>query len=202
MFSFSFLFLKLISHYFGINTDYWEHNIDDHFLSPPISITPAPLPGEILFPRSHRKFEPPEWYEDYVNSGTQAVQLLITHNPNDGVFYAPSEDSPEDYEKTADGIMLLYDLGDRGSFEGMDLWLQRLARKQRKEVDELSAIIVGNNSGAEDRRTVSRQEGRYRAVRLGKNWREANMKSGDGVEGLLEEVVGNVWKRQWDSENE
>lgn len=61
------------------------------------------------------------------------------------------------YYKGADGILLVYDITDRNSFEKVRDWMKQIQENTQK--DKVGIVLLGNKSDLEDSRQVSFQEG-------------------------------------------
>lgn len=61
------------------------------------------------------------------------------------------------YYRGADGIIIVYDLTDRDSFENVNMWYEEMSRSVNQKV---VSILVGNKLDMDSRRTVSTDEGR------------------------------------------
>lgn len=78
------------------------------------------------------------------------------------------------YYKGAHGIILVYDITDRISFQEIENWLSEIEHHASAKVTK---ILVGNKSDLEDQRQVSYQEGKDFADKLGMEFLETSAKS-------------------------
>ena len=60
------------------------------------------------------------------------------------------------YYSGADGILLLFDISDKSSFEKLSFWINDLNNKVY--LDNISLILIGNKSDLDDKREVSIEE--------------------------------------------
>ena len=60
------------------------------------------------------------------------------------------------YYKGANGILVVYDITNRKSFENLNSWLIEIEKNGNKNVYKL---LIGNKSDLEDERKVSKEEG-------------------------------------------
>jgi Ras-related protein Rab-1A len=60
------------------------------------------------------------------------------------------------YYRGADGILIVYDLTDRDSFENVNMWYEEMSRSVNQKV---VCILVGNKLDMNSRRAVSTEEG-------------------------------------------
>ena len=65
------------------------------------------------------------------------------------------------YYKNADGVVLVYDVTNRRSFEGVQSWLDELYRYQAKDT---KVLLVGNKIDLEAKRQVTADEGQAYAT--------------------------------------
>ena len=61
------------------------------------------------------------------------------------------------YYRGGNGIVLIYDITDRESFQSLNCWLIEIEKNANKNV---KIILIGNNCDLEDKREVSYQEGK------------------------------------------
>ena len=61
------------------------------------------------------------------------------------------------YYRGGNGILLIYDITDRESFQSLNSWLIEIEKNANKNV---KIILIGNNCDLEDKREVSYQEGK------------------------------------------
>merc|ERR1712226_36280 len=71
------------------------------------------------------------------------------------------------YYKGAHGIILVYDITDRQSFQDIENWLEEI---QKHASPNVAKLLVGNKCDLENERAVSVQEGREYAESLGMNF--------------------------------
>ena len=58
------------------------------------------------------------------------------------------------YYNDADGILLLFDISDKGSFEKISFWINDLSNKII--LDNISLILIGNKTDLDDKKEVSK----------------------------------------------
>ena len=83
------------------------------------------------------------------------------------------------YYKGAHGIILVYDITDRQSFQDIDNWLGEIQAHANPNVAKL---LIGNKCDLENERAVSAQEGREYAESLGMNFLETSAKNKINIE--------------------
>ena len=83
------------------------------------------------------------------------------------------------YYKGAHGIILVYDITDRQSFQDIDNWLGEIQTHANPNVAKL---LIGNKCDLENERAVSAQEGKEYAESLGMNFLETSAKNKINIE--------------------
>mmetsp|Transcript_28765 Transcript_28765/g.48524 ORF Transcript_28765/g.48524 Transcript_28765/m.48524 type:complete len:276 (+) Transcript_28765:144-971(+) len=93
------------------------------------------------------------------------------------------------YFKGADGIMLVYDLTDRESFENIVVW----AKDIREHADpHVGIILVGNKKDLTSQREISYDEGLQLARRMNVHFYEVSAKVGDNVTKAFESIADTI----------
>ncbi|KAG8951465.1 Ras- protein Rab-18A [Tulasnella sp. 424] len=93
------------------------------------------------------------------------------------------------YYRGAQGIILVYDVSNRESFEALPKWFTELETYVSPSVVK---ILVGNKVDKEFSRAVSEDEGRKFAERMDTLFVEASAKSNIGVQDAFKEVVNKI----------
>ena len=91
------------------------------------------------------------------------------------------------YYKGANGVLLIYDVCDRKSYERIGFWMDEL--KQNNEIEQLYIILVGNKIDLEEKRVVTREEAEKYAEDNNINYIEVSAKTGEGILDLFNEVT-------------
>ena len=92
----------------------------------------------------------------------------------------------KNYYKGAHGIILLYDITDRRSFDNVKTWIEQI----REEVgDKVSIILVGNKIDEVDGRKVKTEEGEKIANEIGLSFFECSAKTGENIDMIFNEMV-------------
>lgn len=92
------------------------------------------------------------------------------------------------YYRGAHGILLVYDVTDRASFDALKtVWLQEVSMAPAASIK----MIVGNKTDLPSR-TVSREEGMAFAREQSTLFVEASAKTADGVQATFEELVRKI----------
>ena len=96
------------------------------------------------------------------------------------------------YYRGAHGIMVVYDVTDRESFEGVKGWIGEIEKFAQENVIK---ILVGNKSDMTDKRQVSFQEGQDLANQLRVKYIETSAKSADNIDNSFQEISKDVIAR-------
>ena len=92
----------------------------------------------------------------------------------------------KNYYKGAHGIILIYDITNKKSFENVRTWINQI----KEEVSEkVSIILVGNKIDDEEHRAVQTEEGKNLAKELGLMFFECSAKSGVNIDSTFNELV-------------
>ena len=100
------------------------------------------------------------------------------------------------YLKKANGIILIYDITSRESFEALNNWADEI--KEKSKSDEARPIIlIGNKLDLEGNRCVSKEEGENFAKNNcgGINFYETSCKTGENVENAINDLVSQVYNK-------
>lgn len=98
-----------------------------------------------------------------------------------------------EFYKDAQGALLIFDVGQRASFDALQSWLHE-AVKHGAVLGELSVVVCGNK--AEGRaRAVTEDEGKKWAAGHGFSYFDLSAKTGDGVEPAMHSLLGEVLRK-------
>ena len=122
----------------------------------------------------------------YIKIGDSSVKVLIWDTAGQEKF----QNIAKQYYKGANGVLLIYDIGSRKSFERIDFWLKEL--KENNRIDELFICLVGNKIDMEDKRVITTEEGENYAKSNNILFFEVSAKSGKGVIELFNKVIGGA----------
>jgi Ras-related protein Rab-1A len=100
------------------------------------------------------------------------------------------------YYKGAQGIILVFDLCDRKSFEDIQNWMAEIERYSTKEVVR---ILVGNKCDMTGDIQVGREEAQRFAENEGMIYMEASAKTSKNVENIFTKISGEM-KRKFTSQ--
>ncbi|KAF0682791.1 Aste57867_25090 [Aphanomyces stellatus] len=94
------------------------------------------------------------------------------------------------YYRGAQGIVLVYDVARRDTFENLDTWLQEVQVYSPANGRDVVKLLVGNKIDKE--RAVSRKEGEAWARTKGMLFVESSAKTKTGIQQVFNEVVQKI----------
>ncbi|KAK0208878.1 ras-domain-containing protein [Desarmillaria ectypa] len=96
------------------------------------------------------------------------------------------------YYRGAQGVVLVYDVSSRESFEALPRWVGEMETYLGNVAEGPVRVVVGNKVDKEFSREVSTAEGRTFAERIGSLFVEASAKTSVGVNEAFTEVVERI----------
>jgi small GTP-binding protein len=97
--------------------------------------------------------------------------------------------------KRADGVILMYDINNRESFDTIFIWLKDIFNNKERD---FPVILVGNKCDLEDERKVTKEEGENFANKLNVKFYETSNKDGINIEESSRELINLVLSRMPD----
>ncbi|KAJ2857126.1 Ras- protein Rab-18 [Coemansia erecta] len=94
------------------------------------------------------------------------------------------------YYRGAQGVILVYDVSNRESFDNLDTWVEELNTYCSNE--DIVKMVVGNKIDKESERQVSRKEGLEYARKHQTLFLECSAKTKIGVQQAMEELVTKI----------
>ncbi|CAI5467561.1 unnamed protein product [Closterium sp. Yama58-4] len=104
---------------------------------------------------------------------------------------------PEAYYRNAHGIMLLYDITSRSSFNNVRGWMRSVEEHSPQGV---RVLLVGTKADMDDQRSISKEEGQQLANELDAHFFETSAKIGINVDAVFE-YIAREGKQQYDKTN-
>jgi len=145
------------------------------------------------------RFSDQSFLSEEEGSATIGVDFKVSRLDVDGVRYKLSiwdtagqerfRTITSSYYRGAQGVILVYDVSDRDSFDALPRWLSELETYCGSAVVK---AIVGNKTDKEFSRKVPASEGQAFASRMDAIFIEASAKRGNGVQETFEEVVRKI----------
>ena len=95
------------------------------------------------------------------------------------------------YYRGGNGVLVVYDITDRDSFENLNSWLIEIEKNANKNVFKL---LIGNKCDLEDKRKVTYQEGKDFATSNGMQFMETSAKADTKVKEAFELLTQEIMK--------
>lgn len=118
----------------------------------------------------------------------QKVRLQVWDTAGQERFHAISVS----YYRTAAGIMLVYDITRRCSFENIAKWLRKIDEHAKEDVIKL---LIGNKCDMEQPRAVMREEGEKLADEYDMPFFETSAKENESIKEAFECIVEEIMER-------
>jgi small GTP-binding protein len=119
----------------------------------------------------------------FIKVGEATVKVLIWDTAGQEKF----QNIAKNYYKGANGVLLVYDITSKKSFERVDFWLKEL--KENNRVEDLFICLVGNKIDLEDKRIISKEEGKKYADDNNIHFFEVSAKISKGIGDLFNNVI-------------
>lgn len=116
------------------------------------------------------------------------VRLQIWDTAGQERFHAISVS----YYRTAAGIMLVYDITRRRSFENIAKWLRNIDEHAKEDVIKL---LVGNKCDMQHKRAVKREEGEKLADEYDMSFFETSAKENESIDEAFECIAEEIMER-------
>ncbi|KAH0785682.1 Ras-related protein RABD1 [Histomonas meleagridis] len=97
------------------------------------------------------------------------------------------------YYRGSNGIILVYDVTDRDSFDHINYWMKEIDRLATPDVCRL---LVGNKIDLEDKRVVTTEEGQALANQYGVAFIETSAKDNNNIEMTFQKMAEAMQKKQ------
>ena len=95
--------------------------------------------------------------------------------------------------KKADGVILIYDIGNLESFEAVENWIKSIREIGK---DKLPIILVGNKCDlSDDKRMISLKEGQDKADEFNIPFYETSCKEGINIKEVFEKLVDDIMEK-------
>jgi len=95
------------------------------------------------------------------------------------------------YYRGGNGVLVVYDITDRESFDNLNSWLIEIEKNANKNVYKL---LIGNKCDLEDKRKVTFQEGKDFAESNGMKFMETSAKTASKVQEAFELLTNEIIK--------
>lgn len=95
------------------------------------------------------------------------------------------------FYKGAQGIILVYDITNRESFENVKNWVEQIDQNARPNI---SKVLVGNKCDLEENRAISKEEGTQLADEFKMKFFEASAANNTGIRECFDYMTGELLK--------
>ena len=102
------------------------------------------------------------------------------------------------YIKKADGILLVYNITDKDTFEGVKVWIKSI---KDESGDSRPIILLGNKSDLNDKRMIKKEVGEDFAENEGIKFYETSCKTGENVEKAINDLVKQIYEKSHSNPN-
>ncbi|EGR29423.1 Ras family protein, putative [Ichthyophthirius multifiliis] len=93
------------------------------------------------------------------------------------------------YYRGANGILIVYDITDRDSFQNVKQWMYEIEKNAKENVQK---ILVGNKCDQNDQRQVDYEEGLHLSQQYNLTFFEASAKNSHNIELSFQTLVKNI----------
>lgn len=104
------------------------------------------------------------------------------------------------YLRGAHGVMLVYSVTSRQSFESITAWKENLEKIEVANINDIEMILVGNNCENTEERMVDHESGRALAEEIGLNFYEISAKNNINIEisfmTLVTQILNKLQKKE------
>mmetsp|Transcript_10349 Transcript_10349/g.10685 ORF Transcript_10349/g.10685 Transcript_10349/m.10685 type:complete len:183 (+) Transcript_10349:82-630(+) len=96
------------------------------------------------------------------------------------------------YYKGAKGVLVVYDISHRESFENIGRWINEIQASSDKDT---TILILGNKSDLEELRQVTKEEAKELALSYGVDTIETSAKSSDNINEMFIQISETIIKK-------
>ena len=121
----------------------------------------------------------------------QEIKVKITDTAGQERYHAIAAN----YIKKANGILLVYDITNKDSFENVNKWAQEIRDKSE---DSIPIVLIGNKLDLEEERCINKEEGEEFAKKYcdgGIKFYETSCKTGANVNEAIDDLVNQVYDK-------
>ena len=98
------------------------------------------------------------------------------------------------YIKKADGILLVYDITDKDTFEGIQKWEESI---NEESGNDKPIVLIGNKTDLTDKRKINTENGKDFAKTFGDGIKfyETSCKTGENVEEAINDLIKQIYEK-------
>ena len=133
-------------------------------------------------------------------SNGEEIRVKITDSAGEERFRALSAN----YIKKANGILLVYDITNKDSFENINIWAQEIKDKS-ESIDERPIVLIGNKLDLEEERCINKEQGEKFAEKYcngGIKFYETSCKTGENIEKAINDLAEQIYEKFFCNINE
>ena len=149
-----------------------------------------------IFNSTHLETIGIEFYNREERINDQIIQIKIWDTAGQEIFHSLTKN----FYRKADGIIIVYDITNRESFEKVQHWIKSVYDNS-DTYKEIQMILVGNKIDLEENREVTKEEG----IKLGKYFEidffEASAKNEEGVRDFMIKIIGDILSNKVNNSN-
>ena len=124
-----------------------------------------------------------------INIGKDIVYLDIYDLPGQESFHSFASN----YIKGLNGVILVYDIVTKYSFEKIDFWFKQMQENLDKNIP---ILLMANKCDLEEQRVITKEEGEKLAKEKNMMFYECSAKNGQNVQCAIEELAKKLLKAQ------
>ena len=133
----------------------------------------------------------------YIKVRDASVKVLIWDTAGQEKF----RNIAKQYYQGANGVLLVFDVSDRKSFERIEYWINEI--KQNNKIDSMYLVIVANKIDLINKRVVTKEEAEKYAEKNNISYFEVSAKTGEGVHEMFNNITkGTIDKIFNESQNQ
>lgn len=99
---------------------------------------------------------------------------------------------PKNHYKNSDGIIIIYDVTDKKTFENVSLWMNNIKENGATDVE---IMLVGNKIDMTNNRQVQKEEGMELSKKYNTSFMETSAKTGENVEDTFFKLIQTVYNK-------
>ena len=93
------------------------------------------------------------------------------------------------YYKSAEAIILIYDITNKASFDILKFWIEDVKKYKGDDFIKIPIFLVGNKLDAEERRVITKEQGENFAKEHGLLFSESSAKTGENIDYIFDKLV-------------
>ena len=94
------------------------------------------------------------------------------------------------YYKFADGVIFVFDITNRESFELINSWVKTI--NENVDSEQIKKVLVGNKIDLKESRVITEEEAKEMAKSYKMNYCETSAKENTGIDDLMQGIVSDI----------